>query len=211
MLRGHLDAITTTGYIEGWACDDERPLSSLVVSIVANDVQIAYGICNRYRWDLADARLGVGWCAFHLKLVDAAQHLKGQVLGLIDTVSGKELFRATMDHPVQDNEPSPSTPEEIIRSDPTIIGAVEQIKGCAAVFSEFIRLHGNAGFVRRAFLYVLNRPANHSEIEVYSKALGEESITAYGILQSLYESEEFRTAPRLLLAPPEPGFAFRWP
>ncbi len=211
VLQGHLDAITAAGYVEGWAFDSAAPLRSLTVSVRAGDAEMAHGIANRYRWDLADAGCGTGWCAFRLKLAAAVANLVDQPLLLCEAATGCEILRSPRLPLADDSEPELSSLEEVVLSDPTLVQSIEQLKGCGAVFADFIAAAGVENFVAAGYVYVLGRPADRQGLAIYAAYLLRGTITPWEFLRALYDSDEFRATPRLLTAPCEPGFVFYHP
>jgi uncharacterized protein YceK len=110
---------------------------------------------------------------------------------------------------VEDHEPGVSVLEEVIASDPTLVRSIAQLSGCNTVFADFVAAQGVQAFVRAAYVYILGRPADASGLATYSALLQDGLLPPYELLKALHESEEFRSMPRLLIAPSEPGFVFQ--
>lgn len=208
MLHGCLDAITSSGYVEGWAYDTDTPLQPLTVSIVADGVERAQGLANRYRADLADAGCGTGWCAFRLRLSGSVTRLRRIGVSLREATSQVEIDSVPGLTLAEDHEPGLTALDQVFRADPTLILSIDQLRGCGALFADFIAARGVEAFVRAAYVYVLGRPADESGLAAYSALLREGALAPYDLLRILHDSDEFRAGPRLLLAPPEPGFGF---
>ena len=209
MLRGCIDAVTSCGYVEGWAFDSTAPLRPLHVSVLAGAREVARGVANRYRWDLAEAGCGSGWCGFRLRLSGPVSRLRRQGLSLRDLTHGGEIHHAA-DLPLEeDHEPGLAALGDVIAADPTLVHAIEQLSGCGAAFSDFIAARGADEFVRAAYVYVFGRGVDAAGLAAYAAMLQDGSLLPYELLQILYDSDEFRSVPRHLLAPPEPGFVFR--
>jgi hypothetical protein len=211
MLVGHLDPVTSSGYVEGWAYDANDPLRALVVAVLTRGEELSRGIANRYRWDLASAGCGTGWCAFRLRIPVAASKVCGQSLILSDVPSKMEICRTRSILMLEDNHVEPSGVEEVTLSDPTLVHSIEQLRGCDGVLAGFIDAVGLDRFIRTAFIYILGRPVDASSMVFWLNGLQGKSTSPYELLLSLHGSEEFRSAPRLLIAPSEPGFPFQRP
>ncbi len=209
MLHGYLDAVTSSGYIEGWAYDSDAPLRPLTVSVLAEGVELAHGIANRYRPDLAEAKCGTGWCAFRLKLYGAVSHFSGHEILLCEPTRRIQIHKVTTISLIDDHEPDMSILEQVVASDPTLVRSIEQLNGCNTVFADFVSAHGVQAFVRAAYVYVLGRPADANGLSTYSALLQNRRMPPFELLRALHDGEEFRSKPRQLIAPPEPGFVFR--
>jgi hypothetical protein len=208
LFHGRIDAVTSSGYVEGWAFDPVAPLRPLGVAVLADQKEVAQGIANRYRWDLADAGCGNGWCAFRLRLSGSVSRLRWQSLSLWDLARQTEIQPAAEAPLAEDHEPGPSALADIIAADPTVVHAIEYLRGCGPAFDDFIAIEGVDEFIRAAYVYILGRRADATGIALYTPRLQDGSLAPYGLLKALYDSDEFRSVPRQLIAPPEPGFVF---
>lgn len=208
MIRGHLDAITRNGFAEGWAYDDAAPHRSLGVRLLAPDgALLGEGLAHLHRGDLAEVGFRWGWCAFRLRLARPAAELAGLRLTL-RAEDGTEIIttdtwrlREAPDGPI-------GSVEAAVAADPTMLRSIHQLSGCAPLFEAFIKRHDLDGFVRAAYGYVLGRPADPAGLASYERLLRNGAITPFGLLVLLADSDEFKREPRLLAAPPEPGFVF---
>jgi hypothetical protein len=209
VLQGHLDAITSSGYVEGWAYDPNDPLRPLVVSVLTGGKELGQGIANLYRWDLVDAGCGTGWCAFRLRLSEPVGNVIRQTLILSEMSSRMEIYRTSYIPKAEDNEIYPSVLEEVLLSDPTLVHSINQLRGCSKILSDFIDAAGLDAFVRTAYIYILGRPVDASSLASDLVRLQIGAISPYEFLKALYDCEEFRSVPKLLIAPTEPGFAFQ--
>jgi hypothetical protein len=205
---GQLDALTSSGYLEGWAHDPARPGQPLQVAVLAQDREVARGLANRFRWDLAYAGCGIGWCAFHLRLDGAVSTLRRGPLILTDVAGQAELCRTSQLPVLEHCDACPATLADVIETDPTILHAVDQLRGCGVLFDRYLTLHGAPAFVRAAYVYILGRPADSGGLAHYVARLAGGEVSAYGVLAALHASDEFAASPRLLAAPTEPGFVF---
>ncbi len=91
MLKGHIDALTSNGFIRGWAFDTEAPSTPLRVMIVGSAGEvIAEGLAHHYRDDLVAAGCGIGWCEFRLRVetISRLRRIKLYVLGRPADFSG---------------------------------------------------------------------------------------------------------------------------
>jgi hypothetical protein len=112
---------------------------------------------------------------------------------------------------LEDQEPSLFNLDGIVALDPTVVTTIDQLRGCREAFSQYVVSHSAEGFVRAAYIYVLGRPADTSGLIHYSELLQTGAVSPFDLLRILYESEEFHTVPRQLIAPTDPGFAFHQP
>jgi hypothetical protein len=207
-VEGHIDALTSTGFLEGWAHDPERPGYSPEIAVILDKQEVARGMANHYRWDLADIALGIGWCAFRLRINGLISVLRRGPLTLKDVASSTDICTAHVIPVIEEPNKGPDTVAALIKDDPTTLESVDQLRGCGPLFQRYLDRHGPALFVRAAYVYLLGRPADSGGLANYATLLKSGEISPFGLLQILSASEEFRLAPRLLLAPTDPGFAF---
>ena len=208
---GHVDALTSSGYLEGWAHDPARPGRALELAVLVHDREVGRGLANRFRWDLADAGCGIGWCAFRIRITCALSTVRRGPLCLADADGKAELCRIAHVPVIEDGDANPATVDAVIRSDPTVVHAVDQLRGCGPLFDRFLASQGAEAFVRAAYVYILGRPSDSGGLAHYAARLGAGELSAYAVLHALHDSDEFRAAPRLLGAPTEPGFVFALP
>jgi hypothetical protein len=208
MLSGFLDGVTSTGYINGWAYDTAAPIDPPALAVLVGGEEIARGIANRYRADLADSGHGTGWCAFRFRISCPVGRLRRSPATLVTVRGGTHICHADQLALIEDHEPPLDRMDDIVRNDPTVIDSIEQLRGCAPIFAALIEKYGVESFIRAAYVYVLGRAADRSGIEAYARMLNHAAVTPFGLLYGLCNSEEFRAAPRRLTAPTEPGFIF---
>jgi hypothetical protein len=209
VLRGHLDNVTSLGYIEGWALDTEAPTRIVEVSVVAGGVEIAWGLAHRFREDLMTAGLGLGWCAFRVRLGVPLEEIQASPVRLLERGEGTALFDLERIPTIEDEEPRVETMEALAFTDPTVIHGIWQLRQCDGLFNEFIRQHGLETFLSVAYAYVLGRPADESGLALYSRLIREAALTPVGVLAALEDSDEFRSRSRQLAAPNSPTFPFQ--
>ena len=208
-ISGRIDAITSTGFVEGWAADSQHVARPVAVSVVDGDgVEVAYGLANLYREDLALADVGYGWCFFRLKLAVAPDALRSSRLALIDRNSSTAIdSSADIKFTVDDRGPFTSI-EEIVAFDPFVLKSIEDLRHCEPMFGAYIRQHGIRQFIRATYLYVLGRPADESGIAHYGKMIRRGIMMPFALIKALSESDEFKKANRALAAPTSSDFAF---
>lgn len=56
------------GYIQGWILDELNPSHKLTIELYCKQGLIGKGIADRFRQDLADAKIGDGQCSFKIKV-----------------------------------------------------------------------------------------------------------------------------------------------
>jgi hypothetical protein len=209
MLAGHIDGVTSSGFVEGWAFDSDAPAEPLAVAILDRDgEEVAWGLAHRYREDLMAAHCGIGWCAFQLRAAVSISRLRKSPVTLVDHASRTEIHRADPAPYAEDGEALLADIADVTRSDPTVVNSVEQLRGCDKLFDRFVRQRGVEAFVRSAYVYVLGRPADAAGRALYGRLLRNGPMTPYGMLRTLYDSDEFRSRPRLPSAPNTPAFPF---
>ncbi|MGG5821764.1 hypothetical protein [Falsiroseomonas sp. HW251] len=209
-MRGHLDALTAGDFAEGWAFDPAD--LGRVLEIVLRDSygeEVGRGLANLYRADLARIGYRLGWCAFRLHLSRPAEALRGRTLFLHEATTGAELH-ASSDPAWRDRPPFEgcASVEAVIAQDPTVVRSIEHLAGCAALLAHHIERHGPAEFVHAAHAYVLARAPDAASATLHERLLRAGALTPLGLLMLLAGSEEFRSAPRLLASPADPGFVF---
>lgn len=211
MLHGHIDAVTSSGYVEGWAWDSNRPTRPLTVTVTvmaSGGQDIAWGSAHRYRSDLAAARCGIGWCAFRLRLAVTVRDIRNTRLSLLECRS-RDLLHCVDPVPFsEDGDVTLTSMTDVTNSDPTVLASIGQLHGCEDVFATFIKRHGVDGFVRTAYVYVLGRAADVSGRTQYGRLLRQGAMTPFSLLLTLSESDEFRSRPRLLSSPNRASFPF---
>jgi len=209
MITGRLERLTAGGYAEGWAFESlspERPLT-VDIRVGAGDI-VAEGLANLYRDDLANARLGLGWCAFRLRLAPPSpDHRDDQPLALHDKGSGRRIDFA-LDIPVVSGDGFEDLGQDVVGFNPFVIEDISQLRACEELFARFIRTKGASGFVRAASMYVLGRHAGRESLALDAEMLRKGKVTAIQLLEMLTETAEYRVRPTKLAAPNAPGFPF---
>ena len=209
MLAGRIDSVTSSGFVEGWAFDSAAPAQPLAVAVLDRDgAEVAAGLAHRYREDLVAAQCGIGWCAFQLRVAVSVSRLRQSAVTLVGHACRSEIHRADPAAYLENSEALLAELADLTRSDPTVIGAIEQLRGCEAMFGEFVRQRGLEAFLGTAYAYVLGRPANGSGRALYRRLLCDGLMTPYTLLRALHDSDEFRSRPRLLSAPNTAAFPF---
>jgi hypothetical protein len=209
VLRGSLDALTAQGYLIGWAYDDDDPHEPVAVSAWANGHEVAAGLANRFRADLVEAGRGNGWCAFCLRLSTPPADMLTAPVILRRRGDGADIVSAEGFDLLDDRDARLTSIDRVLDDDPTIVTAIEALRGCGSMFEDAIVEWGVERFIQVAFNYVLDRPADDEDTASLAAALRGGDLTPYGLLKRLHERPEFRSSPRPLIAPTEPGFPFR--
>jgi Domain of unknown function (DUF4214) len=210
MLRGYVDGIASSGYIEGWALNSEAPLDPLTIAILDDKGgELGWGLAHHYREDLSAAGLAAGWCGFRVTSAVAVGRLKQRALTLVDRTSGAEIVRRYPVPYAQDPDAVLSTIPEIVAADPTMTPSIFQLKGCDELLTVFLQQRGVDTYVAAAYAYVLGRAADPSGLASYGNLIRENTLTPFQLLAILSDSDEFRSRPRLLAAPNSAGFPFR--
>lgn len=207
-MRGYLDNLTSSGYLEGWAFDPKNPLKPLRVAVLADGVEIARGLAHRFRRDLMESDCGAGWCAFRLIVEGAVERLPQITLTLIERDTGTELHVNRSISCIVDAETRVDSLEVLCACDPTTLDGLWQLRGCERLVMAYIRRNGIEQFVRAAYTYVLGRPADDGGLLQYGKLLRQGRLTPVGVLEALADNDEFRSQPRKLVAPNALGFPF---
>ncbi|MGA2044380.1 MAG: DUF4214 domain-containing protein [Roseiarcus sp.] len=206
MVRGHIDALLSSGYVEGWALDTNAPATSLPIAILEEpNVVLASGLANLFREDLVDAGCGVGWCAFRFRIA-APEKLRRTMLTLVDLKSRAIIGRHDPVAFLYASEPDAGTIAHVIADDPTMIRSIEELRGCDVLFRNLILRGGVDAFVRAAYVYVLSRPADSDGLGHYGRQLRAGAMTPFNLLRALAASDEFRARPRQLVAPSSAAF-----
>jgi hypothetical protein len=207
-LRGHLDAVSSSGFAQGWAFDEDEPLRSRVVSIVRNGREIGVALANGFRPDLADCNYGNGWCAFRARLSISPSATRGRPLLLIDRATGELLHTAQEPDFIEDSEHPIESIAKLVEMDPTLLGSIDKLRGCESTFYAFIRRRGVEAFIRAAYVFMLARPADPDGIATYTRLIRQSQIGPMDLLLILADSDEYRSRPRMLGAPNTSAFPF---
>ena len=208
-VAGHLDALSSTGFFEGWAYDTEFPTRPLHVAILGADGQpSAQGLAHRYRDDLARAQCGIGWCAFRLRAQASPSRPRNGPLFLIEQSSGQLIHQTLRIDYLEASADEAEASDDFTNIDPFVLGDVEQLSQCEFVLEDFIQAEGIETFIRTAYIYVLGRLVDEAGQIDYGRKIRQGAITPYAMLLALSQSEEFRSRPRRLAAPYSSGFPF---
>jgi hypothetical protein len=209
-LRGGLDGVCHGGYVEGWAYDVRRQLHPLPVIVIDDRRrEVARGLAGGYRKDLAYEGHAAGWCGLRLRLHDDPAKLAWKRMSLVFAKNREQIFRSeSIPYLVTD----PGRVEGIaglVAQDPTVIQSLDQLRACDEVFNEYIRARGLQAFVRAAYRYLLSRPADANGLSSSMKHLHDGALSPFGLIQTIADSEEYRSRPRQHCAPIMPAFPFR--
>jgi hypothetical protein len=212
MIRGYIDALTSLGFVEGWAYDTEAPAKALAVSVRLGEDEIAWGLAHRFRPDLLDASYGLGWCAFRLRLAVPVEDVASGPVQLLERTAGTEICSLATLAILQDPAAVAAAPQDLRAiADPTVLEGMWQLKKCDFLFAEFIARQGIESFLSVAYAYVLGRPVDEAGLNLYTKCLRQATLSPLDILKELERSAEFRDAPRPLAAPNSYCFPFTAP
>ena len=210
MPLGYIDAVTSAGFVEGWAFDEQRPGEPLMVSVQeADGAEVALGPAHLYRRDLAETGYSYGWCAFRLRLTKPVGQVRTAKLQAVAKLSQERMFGPQIPAYREMPDDAVETIAELIAADPTVIASLDQIDGCSELFDGFVKARGVEGFVRAAYVYVLGRSIDGDGLANYTRLLRQNRLSPFALLGTLADSEEFRSRPRSLLAPTAPGFPFK--
>lgn len=209
LFKGNIDNITTSGFIYGWAFDEDAPHRPVRVRIATDQgADVALGYAHHFREDLADVGYGYGWCAFRLRLLRSLSAVRRSTLTLCAGLNGDFVMRLPAVQIVEEAEVKCLTVDDVLLHDPTALTSIKQLRGCEKLLTTFIARHGVAEFVRGTYVYVLARPADDEGLASYSRLIRSGAMSPFGLIAALADSEEFRSRPRFLAPPNTPGFAF---
>lgn len=205
MIQGRLERLLSHGFLEGWACDGLEPHRPVTVEARAEDGEIvAAGLANLFSDDLASDDIGLGWCAFSLKLSQPVETFRHGGLSLIAGPGRQQLDFA-------DGLPLVHSQSEASSMDPFSLTDIRQLRACGALFDSFLRIAGPRVFARTAYIYVFDRPADPESLALHSALIEKGALTPYRLLTLLVDSAEYRREPRRLAAPTTPEFPFAEP
>jgi hypothetical protein len=209
MISGRLEKLFSEGYAEGWAFNSQSPHRPLSVEIrVSDGTVVAQGLANIYREDLASARLGLGWCAFRLRLAQPASELSLGALALHDKVSGLRIDFAAQMPCFPGNPHAGSRAEQVASFDPFVLSRISQLHACEDLFQQCLRARGPAAFVRTTYMYLLGRSADPESLELDAGLLEQGRLAPLQLMELIADTKEYRARPRELAAPNAPGFPF---
>jgi hypothetical protein len=207
-LSGHFDAVTSSGFAEGWAVDKDVPLQPLMIRILSDGEEVGAALANCYREGLADAGFGAGWCAFRARLSLHPKAAQQRALVLVEGGSGTVIHAPQSLKYYEDSDPVITSVPDLVASDPTVLGSLRQLHGCRPVFDSYIKRQGVEGFVRAAYVFILGRPADTEGVMTYARLIRHSMLEPLDVLLALSESDEFRSRPRMLGAPNTAAFPF---
>jgi hypothetical protein len=209
MIRGYIDALTSLGFVEGWAYDPEAPAKAVTVSVCRVEDEVAWGLAHRFRPDLLDASYGLGWCAFKLRLDRPLAEGGSGSWRLRERATGAEICEVSNLATIEDPEASAPRPTDWTAiADPTVLDGVWQLKKCEFLLADFIAEQGIDRFLSVAYGYMLGRPVDESSLALHTRALRQATLSPLDILKELEQSAEFRGQPRRLAAPNSYCFPF---
>jgi hypothetical protein len=208
VLRGHIDAVTTLGVLEGWAYDTDDPVKPLEVAVFSRANEVAWGLAHRFRTDLMTAGYGVGWCAFRLRLSGLIADVRDRPLRLLERPTGAQICIVSDLKLIEDTEPPITEANGVTTFDPTVIEGTWQLQQCEELFLKFISVNGLETFLSVAYAYMLGRPVDRDGLMQYSQAIRNGSLTPLGVLEALEKSEDFRFHGRRSAAPSAANFPF---
>jgi hypothetical protein len=208
MLRGHIDSLTPSGLVEGWAYDETRLLAPLAVAVLtAKGEEIASGYADLFRDDLALAGAAYGWCAFRLGLSVSPETAAGHPLRLVEGATRAVIFEGEAALG-EDSAQEIQDLDALLASDPTVLTSAEQLESLSPVLDAFVAAQGVDAFVGAAYLYVLGRCADPSGLVSFGRLIRTRRLTPYAALLTLAEGPEFGARARTLIPPNRPGFPF---
>jgi len=207
-LIGHLDAVTSSGFLEGWAADRLALQAPIHVAVHQTGREVAHGLANLYRDDLAQAQCGTGWCAFRLRSDLPPGKLRNAALTLSDRATGQIIHQGHIPRLIMDGDPLLASVGELLENDPTTLREIAQLRACEPLFQNLIASHGAEHFVALAYGYVLQRPPDDDGLALYAGYLNNASLTAFRVLEALAESQEYLTRRPQLSAPATTSFPF---
>jgi hypothetical protein len=208
MYRGYIDSVTSLGFVEGWAFDQDDPIRIVDVGIRADGEVLAGGFALGFREDLMSAGFGLGWCAFRLRLEVPIERVRDRSVELIERNSGA-LISSREELPlIADGEVPATSIGILVEADPTVIKGLWQLRKCESVLMHFIRRHGIESFIDAAYAYVLGRASDHGGRMQYTRCIRQATLSPVGVLEALGDSDEFRSKMRQLAAPKSPAFPF---
>ena len=209
MIKGNIDNLTSSGFIEGWAFDDAVSSRPLAVRVLVSDGhEVACGLAHHFRQDLADVGYGFGWCAFKLRLNGSVDSVRNEPLSLCTSPDGAPFVTCANLPIVETPELLCETVDQVLEQDPTRLVSIGQLRSAERQMANFITRQGVAEFVRCAYVYVLSRQADDDGLLSYSRLLRSGAITPFGLINTLAESGEYRSRPRFLAPPNSAGFVF---
>jgi hypothetical protein len=211
MIQGRLERLFSDGFVEGFAWDIAAPERTLKVEVRAEDGEaVGAGLAHLYRDDLAEARVGLGWCGFRLRLSRPVASFQRSGLSLYECSRGERIDEAAPLSLAAGGSPTPSA-SVIGGFDPFSCESISTLRACDGLFDRYVRTNGLSAFVRGAYLYVLDRRADPETLALNLALLVRGALTPLGLLQMLADGPEFRSEPRRLTGPKAPEFPFSEP
>jgi hypothetical protein len=207
VLRGFIDGVRPSGFIEGWAYDKNCAWKPLEVMVRVENAWIASGLAYHFRDDLLAEGVGSGWCGFTLRTDANPSDLRGATLFLVERGGVAFLKRERLPF-LPDIASDLRDVNDIVAADPTMARSVEQLRGCETLFARFVITRGVEAFVRTAYVYILGRPADEQGLKLYATRIRRGLSPPFELLQILAASEEYLLRRPALVAPTQPSFPF---
>ncbi len=208
MIYGQLEGLLPDGFIEGWAFDAEAPERSVGIEVRdAKGDAIGAGLAHLFRSDLADAQVGLGWCAFSLRPSVPLDLANQNLLSLYERATGRQLH-ANFKAPILQRSAPSLAAHGVAGLDPFSCGAIADLRACEALFDRQLQSVGARAFTRLAYLYVLNRTADPESLALNAALLERAALTPLRLLELLADSAEAHLEPRRFASPKAPDFPF---
>jgi hypothetical protein len=205
MIQGRLEKLFAEGALTGWAWDAEAPAQPVAIRArLPHGKVIGEGLANLYRDELAEARIGLGWCGFRLRLASPA------LLGPIELIASTTgvLLDAREPAFVPTSSSAIGEGAEKALFDPFTVKTISQLRACEPLFQGYVRARGVDAFVRAAYVYLLGRAVDPENRTLHTAMLRNGAMSPRQLIEWLADTEEFAATAKTLAAPNTPGFPF---
>jgi hypothetical protein len=188
MLAGHLDAVPILGHLEGWAFDTDDAVEPFEVAVFSRSNEVAWGLAHRFCTDLMNAKYGIGWSAFRMRLFGIIGYVRDRLLRLLERTSGAQIRMASALVLIEDSECAVQPDNGAATFDPTVNNGTWHPQNCEKLFPKLISANGLETFLSAAYAYMLGRPVDAAGLIQSSQAIRKATRTPFGVLQDLEQS-----------------------
>ena len=209
VVETHVD-VEAPWVLSGWALVEEPRTWAYVACRAATGETVTFTIANRFDQAAFDLGKGFGWIGFRIDLARHWRNIQGRTATFTCVKSGIPIFEYDLPRAA----PEPSRPGDVARDVPQLIGieSRRQAKldpGRIRLYVEaFIDAWGHEEFVRRSYVYILNREGDEAGLAGYTGRLRAGMDPVAFLRELLSSDEQLRRQPGSISLPGDSSFPF---
>ncbi len=209
-LHGNIDGTSPEGFIFGWAWR-AGTLERCHVRVLSDGRPVAEALADRFRRDLLEAGIGLGFCGFVAraqKPLAPGPHLLQLLEAKTETPIGREV---RIEIPASAAEKTANA--RLALPHPQTIWSDEDVLAHLAQFNlaAHHRRMGTLRFIDVTFRYVLGRWADEVGLNAYARELDSGALSPEQFFAALLRSKERKANPKPLPSPFDYRFPFTAP